>query len=804
MALEIHFQGGPQAGQVVKFGDDVPQVIIGRDPAHCQVVLPADQTKVGREHCSLRRELGRYRLVLNKQDQVLVNGKHVLDGHELGPTADLQLGVGGPVLVVKTSLAEGFAPTMDQGHQRGLTSIERDTERSAKRGLWLAVAGVAVACIALLAYMKLRPAIDTLSEQQKQMLADVEKQIAAQQSDEQRLQAALDKAAGSVYVVLERDPSGRLSPSATAWVIDQAGGVLATNGHVGKELDEATKAGNQLIARSTENPPHDFLIKSVKIHPGFDASGALWLNVLPERRTGALQGEEMSAPGGNFCDVALMYVDKPAGLAAALTLADDATLRAIQPGYLAGLVGFPMENIALGGVNVEHPTPTTQLGHVTAMTDYFGVSTGDVAQRLLVQHSIPTAGGASGSPILNAKGEVVAINNAGNYYSVPKDVVATGRIGSTAQIQYAQRADLFRELLENRADAAQTNRSAEWKTDIDQYFQPAEKLAQDVIAARAQQIDQLFAAFNLENKTNLRLDAMDSYAVHDVKLLTDVTGSLTDEQKDNDGKGTGTFTAVETIKFVGTGYLYVGAIANTAPSLDLTVGQTVDGKFQEITTDAMQYAGPWFPFRKFKVNIVNGIELQAIVTGKPAAGHDDQKKFTLRAYLFPTSDFWTPDMPAAARTAGMAEQWVHAHLGWLSVGWQPKQVTSGNGVIDELKIGTLTLTSASVPLKLTGGNLAGQEYLVVANSAQGEKIGLSVSRDSDAKVLGSDLATDPAKANPWAKCSISADEGTAISATVTGPKGAAVSISVYTAGPPASDGKTPKPAISQSNATAAR
>ena len=413
--------------------------------------------------------------MLNKKDQVLVNGKHVLDGHELGPTADLQLGVGGPVLVVKTSLAEGFAPTMEQGHQRGLTSIERDTERSAQRGLWLAVAGVAVAClVGWFAYAKLWPEISKateLTKQQQEMLTNLTQRVSQQQSDEQRLQKVLDSAAASVYLVLQRDAAGNLDPSATAWVIDQARGVLATNGHVAKELDEATKAGKQLVVRSTANPPRDFVIKSVKIHPGFDASLAMWLNVLPERRIGELQQESIDIPG-NFCDVALMYVDNLAGLASALPVASDDTVRSIQAGYSAGLVGFPMEQIALGGVNVVRPTPTTQIGHVTAMTDYFGVGSGDVAQRLLIQHSIPSAGGASGSPILNADGKVVAINSGGNSITPSNN---SPRIPSGALINYAQRVDLLGELLSGQADAAQAQRSALWKQDLAQYISRSTK-----------------------------------------------------------------------------------------------------------------------------------------------------------------------------------------------------------------------------------------------------------------------------------------------------------------------------------------
>ena len=190
----------------------------------------------------------------------------------------------------------------------------------------------------------------------------------------------------------------------------------------------------------------------------------------------------------------------------------------------------------------------------------------------------------------------------------------------------------------------------------------------DITAARSQQIDNLFDAFNLDHKTSLRLDALDAYEIKNPKLLLDFTGALSSEEKDNDGKGTGTFSTVETFTVDAAGILYVGAIALSAPNLNLLVGQNVNGKVQDIQADNMQFSGPWFPFRKFAVTA--GEQVVAVVEGKPDPGNDDQKKFTLRAYLFPTGPFWTADMALDARSDGMARQWFDGHLGWVDVGWR--------------------------------------------------------------------------------------------------------------------------------------
>ena len=55
MPLTITYIDGPMQDTSIEFGDDVEQVLLGRDPERCQVVLPPDQTMVGREHCSIIR-----------------------------------------------------------------------------------------------------------------------------------------------------------------------------------------------------------------------------------------------------------------------------------------------------------------------------------------------------------------------------------------------------------------------------------------------------------------------------------------------------------------------------------------------------------------------------------------------------------------------------------------------------------------------------------------------------------------------------------------------------------------------------
>ena len=102
MALTIKPRGGALAGQTFSFPDEKETIILGRDPARCDVVFPPELRRVGREHCALRRELGRYKLQLNHDNPVWVEGQPAYDDQTLPPETELQLGKGGPRLAVLT------------------------------------------------------------------------------------------------------------------------------------------------------------------------------------------------------------------------------------------------------------------------------------------------------------------------------------------------------------------------------------------------------------------------------------------------------------------------------------------------------------------------------------------------------------------------------------------------------------------------------------------------------------------------------------------------------------------------------
>ena len=85
-----------------------------------------------------------------------------------------------------------------------------------------------------------------------------------------------------------------------------------------------------------------------------------------------------------------------------------------------------------------------QSGIVTSLSDYFLGDSG-FGENHLVRHNLPSAGGASGSPIFTPDGTVVAILWGGNielHLEANSDgKVAQVRAPNAAQVNFAERID---------------------------------------------------------------------------------------------------------------------------------------------------------------------------------------------------------------------------------------------------------------------------------------------------------------------------------------------------------------------------
>lgn len=435
MALQITHIDGPLAGKTQAFGDDKDRISFGRLP-ECDVVWPSDFTKVSRHHFTLVRDPGGYAFDLGGTP-VLVNGRDAYEDMHLDDEAEIQLGdASGPrfrAKVVTAGAAAGMAAT--QAYKKKTTAYEQ-AQRS-RKVLGYVTAGVAVIAIgvgvALWQVNQIEP-VD-LAQYTDQIKGELQNELATTVSPE-----TLAEVRDSVYLVLVRGADGNEIAAATAWVVGD--GVLATNAHVG-EIFYQIEPGMELLVRSPKSPYLTHQVTSVDIHPGYTAFDAAVAEYEPVVM--GLWGEVDSPRLVPAYDVALMYVDKPDVLAAPLPLADNDELQELLPGQAVAYVGYPTEQLSVVDA-IRAPNPVTQAGGtLVGITDYFNVRREDQVNHL-IQHNLGATGGASGSPIVNAAGEVVAVLSGGNIIITPE-----GRAPSAVGINFGQRADLVRELLDGVA-----------------------------------------------------------------------------------------------------------------------------------------------------------------------------------------------------------------------------------------------------------------------------------------------------------------------------------------------------------------
>ncbi|REJ69104.1 MAG: hypothetical protein DWQ31_05705 [Planctomycetota bacterium] len=473
MPLIIHFVEGARAGETLELDSDVDQIVIGRDASKCDVVFPPEETRVGREHCALRRVLGRYRFVLNGRNLVLVGGQPAIDDQELLNHTRVQLGPEGPVIQIEASLAPGYQATEMQQAIPTKGSVIAELQQTAQRsrrhtgittavivllalaaiGLWISSARHGAEVEEMRARIQL---LDELSDEQKAAVQDVVAKY-EQPDDDEQLNAALRAAERSVYLIAVQNERGGEAALGTAWVCDSDSGILATNAHVAEHFNSLDD-GQRMIARNSAG--HEVAVNSVAIHPGYRAFSNLWTEYAPGARTGPNSFKAIKAPGPG-ADVAILRLEATDDLAPALPLASLASLKKVDRLTMVGYVGYPMEGISL--VNLKAPRPVSHAAYVIAATNFYGAADDEFADRQLIHHALPAAGGASGSPVIDSRGEVVAVLNAGTVIGFSG---SGARITSGANINFAQRVDLVQELLDDTAKSAQAERTARWQRAI--------------------------------------------------------------------------------------------------------------------------------------------------------------------------------------------------------------------------------------------------------------------------------------------------------------------------------------------------
>lgn len=118
-------------------------------------------------------------------------------------------------------------------------------------------------------------------------------------------------------------------------------------------------------------------------------------------------------------------------------IAKQDTLHSLKAGDPIAFLGFPMEHIT--NVNLDNPVASMQTGNIVAVSDFQLKDSGKDGN-LLIRHNLPSAGGASGSPIFNVNGEVVALHFGGTKIRLMKN---GPRIDPGSMINLSVRVDLL-------------------------------------------------------------------------------------------------------------------------------------------------------------------------------------------------------------------------------------------------------------------------------------------------------------------------------------------------------------------------
>jgi hypothetical protein len=202
---------------------------------------------------------------------------------------------------------------------------------------------------------------------------------------------------------------------------------LATTGHQVNEVRSALENGHVVEAIL---PDRIVVIVSASKHSRYSLDQA---------------GPNGEAPVAPLFDVGLLVTEE-SPFTQRLSFATGSA----QKGQHVFYVGYPVEEVK-GGVNLHRPQAWFKDGTLGAITDFWGGAPSTAADALLLNHSCPMTGGASGSPLCNDQGQVIGIvsarNIAQNFSQDAQGNMVTSKQTSAVQTNYAQRIDLLQALI---------------------------------------------------------------------------------------------------------------------------------------------------------------------------------------------------------------------------------------------------------------------------------------------------------------------------------------------------------------------
>lgn len=223
--------------------------------------------------------------------------------------------------------------------------------------------------------------LERTKTQYEATLADQEKKLAALKRTEQAAEVIAEKYERSLFMLIAKT-NDRLVGYCTAFAISPDG-LLATNAHCVRNMDKMKAQGIVSLARMNRNADKTYQIVKWRSHSDYKNSAF-------------------------SSDVALVQLDlKGDRLPISVELASDDDVHRLAPGRPVYTMGFPGRVM-----NEARPAADFRAAVISRLTTYDNTP-GTPETARMVWHSALTSKGTSGSPIFNADGKVIAVNNGG-------------------------------------------------------------------------------------------------------------------------------------------------------------------------------------------------------------------------------------------------------------------------------------------------------------------------------------------------------------------------------------------------------
>ena len=389
-----------------------PNILLGTD-AGCDLRFdPAWDKEVSPRHAQISIQNGECWIEdLGSSTGVWIGGKKIVR-QELQGTVEISLGQHGqrlqvavPVMVKPAAAPQPshpqFAPHAASPHSPSAAALRPKSKAGP------VILGVVVAVLAMgtfFGYQQLskKPLVSGASAP---AVAVATPAPAAMLDSDEKLRLVAKRYEKAVGVVVFAVPGqGKGNPSGTAWAVEP--NTFATNSHITELVEPLIAAGGAVFVVINKHPDLRFRVTKAITHPKYLSTAKIKAG---ERLPLNMDGKPQSVAA---YDVGLLIVD--ADPPVKMSIASQEKLMDLDSGHRLAYLGFPMENLNDGNIDVHYPVATMQSGIVTSVSDaWMAKTTPD--KSILIHHNLPSAGGASGSPIFDTDGDVVGLHSAGNY-----------------------------------------------------------------------------------------------------------------------------------------------------------------------------------------------------------------------------------------------------------------------------------------------------------------------------------------------------------------------------------------------------